>query len=102
MMIPTASSVAEGERALVQAAVLLVGAVPFYFRAARRESATYPRPATANRLRAQGVDRGAPLGARVIWTLAAAARHCALHPAVFFVFPIAFTLNRSATRHRSH
>ena len=38
---------------------------PIYFRAARKESATYPAgAAAADRVRAQGVDRRAPRGAR--------------------------------------
>jgi len=69
---------------------------PIYFRAARKESATYP-PALQQRIaferRVSIVSHLAVLAA--IWMLAgaAAAARAYVIP-VFFIFPIAFTLNR--------
>jgi fatty acid desaturase len=69
---------------------------PIYFRAARKESATYP-PDLQRRI---AVERKVSIGTHLavlvaIWTLfgLAAAARAYLVP-VFFVFPIAFTLNR--------
>jgi fatty acid desaturase len=69
---------------------------PIYFRAARRESATYP-PMLQQRI---ALERKVSIAAHLavlalIWTLAggAAAARAYLIP-VFFIFPIAFTLNR--------
>jgi fatty acid desaturase len=69
---------------------------PIYFRAARRESATYPpelQRKIASERRVAMVAHLTVLAA--IWTLAgfAAAARAYLLP-VFFIFPIAFTLNR--------
>ncbi|HVC20259.1 MAG TPA: fatty acid desaturase [Vicinamibacterales bacterium] len=69
---------------------------PIYFRAARRETATYP-PALRRRIAAERwLSIAAHLGVlAAIWLLAgagAAARAYVIP--VFFVFPIAFTLNR--------
>ena len=69
---------------------------PIYFRAARKESATYPA-ALQHRI---AFERKASIAAHLtvlalIWTLAgaAAALRAYIIP-VFFIFPIAFTLNR--------
>jgi fatty acid desaturase len=69
---------------------------PIYFRAARRENATYP-PGLQRRI---GRERRVAIGVHLlalglIWWLAgsAAAVRAYVVP-VFFVFPIAFTLNR--------
>ena len=69
---------------------------PIYFRAARKESASYP-PALQARI---ALERKVSIAAHLtvlalIWTLAggAAAARAYLVP-VFFIFPIAFTLNR--------
>jgi fatty acid desaturase len=69
---------------------------PIYFRAARKESATYP----ADLQRRIAFERKVSIGAHLavlaaIWTLAggAAALRAYAIP-VFFIFPIAFTLNR--------
>ena len=70
---------------------------PIYFRAARRESATYERrPAAADRQRNEGVDRGPSR-----WRSARSGTVFGFYAAVrtniipvFFVFPVAFTLNR--------
>ena len=69
---------------------------PIYFRAARKESATYP----ADLQRRIAVERKVSIAAHLtalalIWTLAggAAALRAYIIP-VFFIFPIAFTLNR--------
>jgi fatty acid desaturase len=69
---------------------------PIYFRAARKESATYPEPLQ----RQIAVERRVSIVAHLtvlalIWTLAGAgaALRAYIIP-VFFVFPIAFTLNR--------
>jgi len=69
---------------------------PIYFRAARKESATYPpelRRRIALERRVSIATHLAALGA--IWTLfgAAVALRAYILP-IFFVFPIAFTLNR--------
>ncbi len=69
---------------------------PIYFRAARRESATYPR-ALQQRIRWErwlsiGMHLGVLVGVWWTWGGAAAAR--AYLVPVFFVFPIAFTVNR--------
>jgi fatty acid desaturase len=69
---------------------------PIYFRAARKESATYPPALQARIARERRVSIGVHLAVlAAIWGgfgLAAAAR--AYLVPVFFVFPIAFTLNR--------
>jgi len=69
---------------------------PIYFRAARKESATYP----ADLQRRIAFERKVSIGAHLavlalIWTMAggAAALRADVIP-VFFVFPIAYTLNR--------
>ena len=69
---------------------------PIYFRAARKESATYP----ADLQRRIAIERKVSIAAHLaalalIWTLAggAAALRAYMIP-VFFIFPIAFTLNR--------
>jgi fatty acid desaturase len=69
---------------------------PIYFRAARKESATYPQDLQ----RRIGVERRVAILTHlsvlaIIWTLAGfgAAARAYLVP-VFFIFPIAFTLNR--------
>jgi fatty acid desaturase len=69
---------------------------PIYFRAARRESATYPEPLQ----RQIALERKVSIAAHLtvlaaIWTIfgVAAALRAYVIP-VFFVFPIAFTLNR--------
>lgn len=69
---------------------------PLYFRAARKESATYP-PALGRRIaRERRVSTAAHMGVlALIWAgfgVAAAIR--AYVVPVFFVFPVAFTLNR--------
>jgi fatty acid desaturase len=67
-----------------------------YFRAARRESATYPAALRARIARERKVSIGAHLAVlAAIWTMfgGAAALRAYLLP-VFFVFPIAFMLNR--------
>jgi len=69
---------------------------PIYFRAARRESATYPIDLQRRIAFERRVSILAHLTAlALIWTLAgfAAALRAYVIP-VFFVFPIAFTLNR--------
>jgi fatty acid desaturase len=69
---------------------------PIYFRAARRESATYPAALQRRIAFERKVSIAAHLTAlALIWTLAGgfAAARAYLIP-VFFVFPIAFTLNR--------
>ena len=69
---------------------------PMYFRAARKESATYPAPLQRQIRIERQVSIGAHLAAlTLIWTLAgfSAALRAYIVP-VFFVFPIAFTLNR--------
>ena len=71
---------------------------PIYFRAARRESATYPARRCSGAIALERkVSIAAHLSAlALIWTLAggaAAALRAYIIP-VFFVFPIAFTLNR--------
>lgn len=69
---------------------------PIYFRAARKESATYPPAVQRQIARERRVTTVAHLGILVIaWALAgfAAALRAYVIP-VFFVFPIAFTLNR--------
>ena len=69
---------------------------PIYFRAARRESATYPADLQRRIAFERKVSIAAHLTAlALIWTLAggAAALRAYLIP-VFFIFPIAFTLNR--------
>jgi len=69
---------------------------PIYFRAARKEGASYP-PALQQRIASERrVSIAAHLAAlAAIWTLAGAgaAARAYLVP-VFFIFPIAFTLNR--------
>jgi beta-carotene hydroxylase len=69
---------------------------PIYFRAARRETATYP-PELQRRIR---IERRVSIGVHLlalglVWWLAgwAAALRAYVVP-VFFVFPVAFTLNR--------
>lgn len=69
---------------------------PIYFRAARRETATYPDDVQRVIARERWLSIGAHLAVlAAIWTLAGtgAALRAYLVP-VFFVFPIAFTLNR--------
>ena len=69
---------------------------PIYFRAARKESATYPAALQRRIALERQVSIAAHLAVlALIWTLAggAAAARAYLLP-VFFVFPIAFTLNR--------
>lgn len=69
---------------------------PIYFRAARKESATYP-PALQRRI---AVERRVSIATHLavlalIWTFAGGAAALRAHVLpVFFVFPIAFTLNR--------
>jgi fatty acid desaturase len=69
---------------------------PIYFRAARRESSTYPADLQRTIGRERWLSIGFHLSAiAVIWSAfgAAAAIRTSIIP-VFFVFPIAFTLNR--------
>lgn len=69
---------------------------PIYFRAARRESSTYPEPLQRTIARERRVSMAAHLSAiALLWYFfgAAAALRTSIIP-VFFVFPIAFTLNR--------
>jgi len=69
---------------------------PIYFRAARKESATYPGDVQATIGRERWLSMGFHLSALgLIWYFfgAAAAIRTSIIP-VFFVFPIAFTLNR--------
>jgi fatty acid desaturase len=69
---------------------------PIYFRAARRESATYPQPLQARIARERRVAIAAHLTVlAAIWAVwgGAAALRAHVIP-VFFIFPIAFTLNR--------
>jgi fatty acid desaturase len=69
---------------------------PIYFRAARRESATYPPALQARIARERKVSIAAHLAVlAAIWTLfgGGAALRAYILP-VFFVFPIAFMLNR--------
>ena len=69
---------------------------PIYFRAARKESATYPADVQQRIALERTVSIAAHLTVlALIWTLAggAAALRAYIVP-VFFVFPIAFTLNR--------
>lgn len=69
---------------------------PIYFRAARRESATYPVQLQRQIAFERKIAIAAHLGVlAAIWLLAgwAAAARAYIIP-VFFVFPIAFTLNR--------
>ncbi|MFP5379421.1 MAG: fatty acid desaturase family protein [Vicinamibacteria bacterium] len=69
---------------------------PIYFRAARRESATYPIDVRARIARERRVAIAAHLGvlALVWWAAGPAAALRAYVVPVFFVFPIAFTINR--------
>jgi fatty acid desaturase len=69
---------------------------PIYFRAARRESATYPAALQRHIARERRVSIAAHLGAlAAIWSLFGFAAALRAHVVpVFFVFPIAFTLNR--------
>ena len=70
---------------------------PIYFRAARRESSTYPAPLQAAIARERQLSLVGHLSASwpLIWYLFGfyAALRASMIP-VFFVFPIAFTLNR--------
>ncbi len=69
---------------------------PIYFRAARREAATYPAAVTTDIKRERWLSIGAHLGvlgAIAWWGGTTAALHAYVLP-VFFVFPVAFTLNR--------
>jgi len=69
---------------------------PIYFRAARRESSTYPADVQRTIARERSVSTAFHLSALgLIWFFfgAAAAIRTSIIP-VFFVFPIAFTLNR--------
>jgi len=69
---------------------------PIYFRAARRETATYPAELQA-RIK---IERLCSIGAHLAvlgliwWTFGGAAALRAYVVPVFFIFPIAFTLNR--------
>ncbi len=69
---------------------------PIYFRAARKETATYP----AELQRLIGVERRVSIGAHlavlglVWWAFGPGAATRAYIVPVFFVFPVAFTLNR--------
>jgi fatty acid desaturase len=69
---------------------------PMYFRAARRESASYPPGVQAQIRRERLVSIAAHLGALAVlwWSFGAGAALRAYVVPVFFVFPIAFTLNR--------
>ncbi len=69
---------------------------PIYFRAARREAATYPETLQRQIARERRLAIGTHLAVlAAIWALAgwAAALRAYVIP-VFFVFPVAFTLNR--------
>jgi fatty acid desaturase len=69
---------------------------PIYFRAARKESATYPAPLQQRIAFERRISIVTHLSAlALIWTFAggAAALRAYVIP-VFFIFPIAFTLNR--------
>lgn len=69
---------------------------PIYFRAARKESATYPAPLQRQIAFERRISIGSHLAVlALIWTAfgAAVALRVYVVP-VFFVFPIAFTLNR--------
>lgn len=69
---------------------------PIYFRAARREASTYPPPVRSTIARERWVSIAAHLAVLAgIWAVAggAAAARAYIVP-VFFVFPVAFTLNR--------
>jgi fatty acid desaturase len=69
---------------------------PIYFRAARRESSTYPAALQSTIGRERWLSMGFHLSAiALLWYFfgAAAAMRTSVIP-VFFVFPIAFTLNR--------
>ena len=69
---------------------------PIYFRAARRESSTYPAPLQQTIARERRISLAAHLSAvALLWYFFgfAAALRASIIP-VFFVFPIAFTLNR--------
>jgi fatty acid desaturase len=69
---------------------------PIYFRAARKESSTYPADVQATIGRERWLSMGFHLSAlALIWYAfgAAAAIRTSIIP-VFFVFPVAFTLNR--------
>jgi len=69
---------------------------PIYFRAARREAQTYPDALRATIGRERWLSIGAHLGAlaAILWWAGAAAALRAYVVPVFFVFPVAFTLNR--------
>jgi fatty acid desaturase len=69
---------------------------PIYFRAARREAATYPGALRAAIKRERWLSMAAHLGALagIAWWGGGAAAVRAYVGPVFFVFPIAFTLNR--------
>ncbi len=69
---------------------------PIYFRAARREAATYPPDLQARIARERWLSVAAHLGvlAALWWGSGAAAAARAYLVPVFVVFPIAFTLNR--------
>ena len=69
---------------------------PIYFRAARRESSTYPATLQAAiERRAEAVDAAHLSALAIIWYVFGfyAALRTSIIP-VFFIFPIAFTLNR--------
>jgi len=69
---------------------------PIYFRAARRESSTYPAPLQGAIARERKLSLGFHLSALgLIWYFFGfyAAARASIIP-VFFIFPIAFTLNR--------
>ncbi|MGE0043855.1 MAG: fatty acid desaturase [Vicinamibacterales bacterium] len=69
---------------------------PIYFRAARRESATYP-PALQRRIAGErwlSIGTHLAVLGTIAWLFGGAAAMRAYVVPVFFVFPIAFTLNR--------
>jgi len=69
---------------------------PIYFRAARRESATYPEPLRRRIAWERRLTMAFHLGviALLAWLFGTAAAVRAHVVPVFFVFPVAFTLNR--------
>ena len=69
---------------------------PIYFRAARKETATYPAPlqVTIRRERLVSIAAHLLVLAAIWWLFGGAAALRAYIVPVFFVFPIAFTLNR--------
>lgn len=69
---------------------------PIYFRAARRETATYPPELQTRIARERRISIGFHLGAIALlwWAFGGPAALRAHIVPVFFVFPVAFTLNR--------